>query len=159
MARFIGSVLWRSPRRDHIGVRSAWRAWFTHRPPIAVDFGADRCRPEPRHPPRPPSPPAGADPHALIYRLPIIHVEGESRGTDTDETSARVVAGTVRMIGDGAVRWSMTSSEAAGADAEWVTESVQCGDIGSAIGIIGLWTGAEHSSTDPLGPCWAWKVA
>ncbi|KAF8213500.1 hypothetical protein K438DRAFT_1661674 [Mycena galopus ATCC 62051] len=108
---------------------------------------------------RPPRPPVGADPKALIWRLPIIHVEGESRGTDTDETSARVVEGTVRMIGDGAVRWSMTSSEAAGADPEWVTESVQVGDIGSALGIIGMWTGAEHSSTDPLGPCWAWKVA
>ncbi|KAJ7479323.1 hypothetical protein B0H11DRAFT_1916326 [Mycena galericulata] len=33
--------------------------------------------------------------------------------------------GTVRMVGDGAVRWSMTSSEPAGADPEWVTESVQ----------------------------------
>jgi hypothetical protein len=44
-----------------------------------------------------------------------------------------------------------TSSEATGADPEWVTESVQVGEIGSAVGIIGLWTGAEHSSTDPLG--------
>ncbi|KAJ7275440.1 hypothetical protein B0H12DRAFT_1087339 [Mycena haematopus] len=108
---------------------------------------------------RAPRPPAGADPRLLMWRLPVIHVEGESHGTDTDETSARAIAGTVRMIGDGAVRWSMTSSEAAGADPEWVTESVQVGDIGSAAGIIGLWTGAEHSSTDPLGPCWAWKVA
>ncbi|KAJ7169517.1 hypothetical protein C8R46DRAFT_1217210 [Mycena filopes] len=108
---------------------------------------------------RPPLPPVGADPQALIWRLPIIHVEGDSRGTDTDTTSARVIEGTVRMIGDGAVRWSMTSSEAAGSAAEWVTESVQVGDIGSAAGIIGMWTGAEHSSTDPLGPCWAWKVA
>ncbi|KAJ7919037.1 hypothetical protein B0H13DRAFT_1606487 [Mycena leptocephala] len=108
---------------------------------------------------RPPRPPPGADPRALIWRLPIIHVEGESRGTDTDEDRGRVVEGTVRMIGDGAVRWSMTSSEATGADPEWVTESVQVGEIGSAVGIIGLWTGAEHSSTDPLGPCWAWKVA
>ncbi|KAK7064567.1 hypothetical protein R3P38DRAFT_2825298 [Favolaschia claudopus] len=107
---------------------------------------------------RSPRPPPGADPRALIWRLPIIHVEGESRGTDTDET-ARVIEGTVRMIGDNAVRWSMTSSEAAGVDPEWVTESVQVGEIGSAIGTIGLWTGAEHSSTDPLGPCWAWKVA
>jgi hypothetical protein len=56
---------------------------------------------------RPPRPPPGADPRALIWRLPIIHVEGESRGTDTDEDRGRVVEGTVRMIGDGAVRWSM----------------------------------------------------
>ncbi|KAJ7102329.1 hypothetical protein B0H15DRAFT_814162 [Mycena belliarum] len=107
----------------------------------------------------PPRPPPGADPKALIWMLPVIHVVGDSRGTDTDESTGRVIEGTVRMIGDGAVRWSMTSSEAAGSDPEWVTESVQVGDIGSAIGMIGLWTGAEHSSTDPLGPCWAWKVA
>ncbi|KAJ6626829.1 hypothetical protein B0H10DRAFT_458510 [Mycena sp. CBHHK59/15] len=107
----------------------------------------------------PPHPPPGADPTALIWRLPVIHVEGETRGTDTDEASARVCEGTVRIIGDGAVRWSLTSSEAAGHDPEWVTESVQVGEIGSAVGLIGLWTGAEHSSTDPLGPCWAWKVA
>lgn len=55
----------------------------------------------------PPRPPPGADPRALIWRLPIIHVAGESHGTDTDEVSTRVVEGTVRMIGDGAVRWSM----------------------------------------------------
>src|ERR1700761_5441392 len=40
---------------------------------------------------RPPRPPPGANPCALIYRLPIIHVAGESRGTDTDETLRRVV--------------------------------------------------------------------
>ncbi|KAF7340009.1 hypothetical protein MVEN_01918600 [Mycena venus] len=166
---------------DWAGVAGEWRrvvCWLDYRDLLmhnvdvaTAGFGIDEVQETIRIFPmtlrvvrysRAPPPPAGADPHALIYRLPIIHVEGESRGTDTDETSARVVAGTVRMIGDGAVRWSMliqTSSEAAGADPEWVTESVQCGDIGSAIGIIGLWTGAEHSSTDPLGPCWAWKVA
>ncbi|KAJ7630508.1 hypothetical protein FB45DRAFT_915746 [Roridomyces roridus] len=107
----------------------------------------------------PPRPPPGADPRAPLYRLPVIHVKGESWGTDIDEMSRRAIEGSVRMIGDGAVRWSMTSSEMAGSDPEWVTECVQVGDIGSAAGIIGLWTGAEHSATDPLGPCWAWKVA
>ncbi|KAJ7293173.1 hypothetical protein C8J57DRAFT_1161663 [Mycena rebaudengoi] len=107
----------------------------------------------------PPRPPPGADLTDLIWRLPVIHIYGESRGTDTDETSARVVEGTVRLIGDGAVRWSLTSAEAAGHAPEWVTESVQVGDLGSALGIIGLWTGADHSTTDPLGPCWAWKIA
>jgi hypothetical protein len=55
----------------------------------------------------PPRAPPGADPRALIWRLPVIHVVGDSRGTDTDENSGRVVEGTVRMIADGAVRWSM----------------------------------------------------
>ncbi|KAJ7081970.1 hypothetical protein C8R43DRAFT_909731, partial [Mycena crocata] len=106
----------------------------------------------------PPRAPPGADPDALIWRLPVIHIEGDSRGTDQDENAGRVVEGTVRMIGDGAVRWSMVRVLVAGSDPEWVTESVQVGDIGSAMGIMGLWTGAEHSTTDPLGPCWAWKV-
>ncbi|KAJ7356950.1 hypothetical protein DFH08DRAFT_771226 [Mycena albidolilacea] len=166
---------------DWAGVEGEWRrvvCWLDYRDLLVhnVDFatagfGLDEVQETIRIFPMslriaryspPPRPPPGADPRALIWRLPIIHVAGESHGTDTDEVSTRVVEGTVRMIGDGAVRWSMslqTSSEAVGSDPEWVTESVQVGDIGSAVGIIGLWTGAEHSSTDPLGPCWAWKVA
>ncbi|KAJ7462779.1 hypothetical protein B0H11DRAFT_1871290 [Mycena galericulata] len=163
---------------DWAGVEGEWRrvvCWLDYRDllsaPVdiaAAGFGLDDLQETIRIFPMtlrvvrysaPPRPPPGADPRALLYRLPVIHIAGASRGTDTDEASARAIEGTVRMVGDGAVRWSMTSSEAAGADPEWVTESVQVGDIGSAIGIIGLWTGAEHSTTDPLGPCWAWKVA
>ncbi|KAJ7455028.1 hypothetical protein B0H11DRAFT_2324716 [Mycena galericulata] len=70
---------------------------------------------------------------ALLYRLLVVHIAGASRSTETDEASACAIEGTVRMVGDGAVRWSMTSSEAAGAGPEWVTERVQ------------------HSTTDPLG--------
>lgn len=63
-------------------------------------------------------------------------------------------------------------------DAEWSTEGVQVGGVGSAVGVLGLWTGAEHERTDPLGrrpfwnqcyellieacfagPFWMWKVA
>ncbi|KAJ7770858.1 hypothetical protein DFH07DRAFT_879913 [Mycena maculata] len=163
---------------DWAGVEGEWRrvvCWLDYRDLLmhnvdiaSAGFGLDDLQEEIRIFPMtlritqyspPPRPPPGADPNQLLYRLPVIHVAGESRGTDTDEGSGRAIEGTVRMIGDGAVRWSMTSSEAAGADPEWVTESVQVGDIGSAVGIIGLWTGAEHSSTDPLGPCWAWKIA
>ncbi|KAJ7785938.1 hypothetical protein B0H16DRAFT_1294731 [Mycena metata] len=163
---------------DWAGVEGEWRrvvCWLDYRELLmhnvdidAAGFSSDDVQETMRIFPmnlrvarysRPPTPPVGADPQALIWRLPIIHVEGDSQGTDTDEISRRVIEGTVRMIGDGAVRWSMTSSEAAGLAPEWVTESVQVGDIGSAAGIIGLWTGAEHSSTDPLGPCWAWKVS
>jgi len=62
------------------------------------------------------------------------------------------------MITDGAVRWSLTSSFPGENTPEWVTESIQVGAIGSVVGIIGMWTGAEHAPTDPLGPTWAWKV-
>lgn len=44
---------------------------------------------------------------SLLYTLPVIHLEGESRGSDLDSTVMRHVTGTVRMIADGAVRWTL----------------------------------------------------
>ncbi|KAF8626625.1 hypothetical protein AX15_004781 [Amanita polypyramis BW_CC] len=118
-----------------------------------------------------------ADPSALIWHLPVIHFTGESRvsgnaNTTTSTTSshnnnnngnagpenARRVRGTVRMIGDGAVRWSMVSSYINHDAPEWSMEGVQVGCIGSAVGVVGMWTGAEHVRGDPVGPCWQWKV-
>ncbi|KAF9466666.1 hypothetical protein BDZ94DRAFT_1305907 [Collybia nuda] len=96
---------------------------------------------------------------SLVWRLPVIHIEGESKGSDVDSTVIRRVKGCVRMIGDGAIRWSLTSSYPDEDSPEWLTEAVQIGSIGSAVGMLGMWTGAEHASTDPLGPVWAWKVA
>jgi hypothetical protein len=34
---------------------------------------------------------------------------------------------------------------------EWASESVQIGSVGSAIGFIGIWTGADHERRDPIG--------
>jgi len=34
---------------------------------------------------------------------------------------------------------------------QWASEGVQLGGRGSAMGVIGLWTGAEHELSDPLG--------
>ena len=62
-----------------------------------------------RVPPPSPSDSLPADIDSLIWKLPIIHVKGESRGSDVDEESVRHVNGTVRMIGEGAVRWSLVS--------------------------------------------------
>lgn len=95
---------------------------------------------------------------SLVYTLPVIHLEGETKGSDIDLTVMRHIKGTVRMLADGAVRWTLLSSFPGEHAAEWVTESVQVGAIGSVVGIIGMWTGAEHAATDPLGPTWAWKV-
>ncbi|KII90460.1 hypothetical protein PLICRDRAFT_39008 [Plicaturopsis crispa FD-325 SS-3] len=96
-------------------------------------------------------------PHA---RLPTIFVEGESEGPPEGQgVSIRHIKGSVSAIGDSTVRWSLTSSYADSAAPEWATEGVQVGNVGSALGVLGLWTGAEHERTDPLGPFWAWKVA
>ncbi|KDQ22618.1 hypothetical protein PLEOSDRAFT_1098358 [Pleurotus ostreatus PC15] len=100
-----------------------------------------------------------SDTDALVYKLPIIKIEGASIGSDQNSSEQRRISGTVRMIGDGAVRWSMRTRFGASNKTEWVTEGVQIGSIGSAAGVIGLWTAPEHNRTDPLGPWWMWKVS
>lgn len=34
---------------------------------------------------------------------------------------------------------------------EWSSELVQLGGVGSAMGALGMWTGAQHEEDDPLG--------
>ena len=46
---------------------------------------------------------------STIHPLPTIHVEGESIGSDRSQYDVRRVKGTVGMIGDGAIRWSLVS--------------------------------------------------
>ncbi|KAI9457329.1 hypothetical protein BJY52DRAFT_1170827 [Lactarius psammicola] len=87
---------------------------------------------------------------------PTIHVVGEWHTTTTPPALTRV-HGTVEMAASGDVRWTLTSSREDG-DGEWASEGVQLGGRGSAMGVIGMWTGAEHEPSDPLGPFWAWKV-
>jgi hypothetical protein len=68
-----------------------------------------------RPPPPPPISSTGSgvtedDPSkSLVYKLPIIHFEGEARISDRIVQATRLVSGTVRMIGDGTVRWSMVN--------------------------------------------------
>lgn len=102
----------------------------------------------------------------LVYTLPVIHFEGMSRGSDVNPVETRHVSGTVRMLECGAVRWSLVRSfvvldkvepsthdsylilqftHTSDDDApEWASENVQIGGIGSALGFIGLWTGAQQ---------------
>ncbi|KAF8326735.1 hypothetical protein F5887DRAFT_1137747 [Amanita rubescens] len=112
----------------------------------------------------PPPPHESADPNALIWHLPVIHFSGESKLAEEStgtQPPIRKLKGTVKMIGDGAVLWTMasTSSYVEQDDPEWVVNGVQIGCIGSAAGFIGMWTGAEHTRGDPIGPSWQWKVA
>ncbi|KAH8827848.1 hypothetical protein DL96DRAFT_1600622 [Flagelloscypha sp. PMI_526] len=158
---------------DWAGVEGEWRrcvCWMDYRDLVLHNLSAFSRKVEETirmfpltfrvsHYSPPPPCPLDADPTDLCWRLPIIHITGEGRGSEWDPQIKRTVKGTVRMIGDGAVRWSMTSSYPNAEENEWSTEGVQVGSIGSAIGFIGLWTGADHAQADPLGPCWAWKVA
>ncbi|KAM6499062.1 hypothetical protein JOM56_004570 [Amanita muscaria] len=108
------------------------------------------------------------NPDALIWHLPVIHFAGESRLLESANGNGhwngpgefvRQIRGSVRMIGDGAVRWTMTSSHVNQTEPEWAMEGVQVGCIGSAVGVLGMWTGADHIRGDPIGPCWQWKVS
>ncbi|KAI0357174.1 hypothetical protein OH77DRAFT_1451415 [Trametes cingulata] len=90
--------------------------------------------------------------------LPNIHVVGETTGASITGQPRRI-KGTVGIIADGSVRWTLQFSSVEGGDAnEWVSEGVQVGGVASAMGVLGMWTGANHERMDPLGPCWAWKV-
>jgi len=86
---------------------------------------------------------------------PTIHLAGDWH-TATEPHLARV-RGTVEMAASGDVRWTLISFREDG-QGQWASEGVQLGGRGSAMGVIGLWTGAEHELSDPLGPFWAWKV-
>ncbi|KAH9961869.1 hypothetical protein BJV74DRAFT_954519 [Russula compacta] len=87
---------------------------------------------------------------------PTIHVAGDWHTSAMPPELARV-RGTVEMAASGDVRWSMTSFREDG-QGEWASEGVQLGGRGSNMGVIGMWTGAGHEPSDPLGPFWAWKV-
>ncbi|KAI0367862.1 hypothetical protein BV20DRAFT_949233 [Pilatotrama ljubarskyi] len=90
--------------------------------------------------------------------LPTIHVVGETAGASITGQPRRI-RGTVGVIADGSVRWTLQFSSVEGGEVdEWVSEGVQIGGVASAMGVLGMWTGANHERMDPLGPCWAWKV-
>lgn len=47
--------------------------------------------------------------------------------------------------------WSQYSIIDDDGTAEWVSEGIQIGQVKSAMGILGMWTGADHDRTDPIG--------
>ncbi|KAI0348197.1 hypothetical protein BDW22DRAFT_1350363 [Trametopsis cervina] len=93
--------------------------------------------------------------------MPTIHIEGEMGGPLWEiEHDQRRIHGTVGVIGDGSIRWSIYSSTIGDRDEdEWVSEGVQIGGIGSRCGVLGLWTGVTHEpQAEPIGAWWQWRV-
>ncbi|EIW53100.1 uncharacterized protein TRAVEDRAFT_53514 [Trametes versicolor FP-101664 SS1] len=104
-------------------------------------------------------------PNPVYADRPTIHVEGEMGGAGWDgnvdlaDEDVRRVHGSVSMLVDGSVRWCITSlNEDNGAD-EWASEAIQLGGVGSAMGMLGMWTGARHEEEDPIGVIWQWRVS
>ncbi|KAF8317729.1 hypothetical protein DL93DRAFT_2165572 [Clavulina sp. PMI_390] len=97
-------------------------------------------------------PSTGPDPNR-----PRIHFSGTSHGWGPHQTT---VKGHVSVTASGDIRWWMFD-EVTTVDAQnrWLSSGVQVGGIGSAMGMIGCWSPADHSTMhDPGGPFWAWKV-
>lgn len=97
---------------------------------------------------------------------PTLLVVGEMGGEEwegipeTVEDDVRRVHGSVSTLSDGSVRWSLFSADAEDPTVDqWVSEGIQIGCVGSEGGVLGMWTGAQHESDDPLGPFWQWRVA
>jgi len=84
---------------------------------------------------------------------PTIHFTGSSKGGSGNEAS---VKGLVRMTKENHIRWSFVSIF--DAQLQWSSEGIQLGAVGSAMGVIGTWTGAHHDEGDPAGPFWLWKT-
>ncbi|EPQ61013.1 hypothetical protein GLOTRDRAFT_53694 [Gloeophyllum trabeum ATCC 11539] len=83
---------------------------------------------------------------------PPIHFVGISRGSNGNESN---VKGCVRMEAGG-IRWRWVSIY--DSNTQWSAEGVQIGQVCSAAGVVGNWTGAYHEEGDPAGPYWLWKV-
>ncbi|KAH9946734.1 hypothetical protein B0H21DRAFT_387623 [Amylocystis lapponica] len=88
---------------------------------------------------------------------PTIHVEGETSGSAAGGNT-RTLRGTVNVVSDGSVRWTLYTAVDGGETDEWASEGVQMGNATSAMGVLGIWTSAQHERMDPIGPFWAWKV-
>ncbi|KAI0706694.1 hypothetical protein C8Q76DRAFT_629597, partial [Earliella scabrosa] len=88
---------------------------------------------------------------------PTIHLAGDMGGVgrvgsvDVHDNNVRRVHGAVSMLPDGSVRWSLMSTAPNSTEDEWASEAVQLGGVGSAMGSIGMWTGAQLEDGDPLG--------
>ncbi|KAJ3513121.1 hypothetical protein NLJ89_g3125 [Agrocybe chaxingu] len=78
---------------------------------------------------------------------------GSSKGVNGNEAQ---VEGYVRMGKDGIARWYLTSIY--DDHPQWSSSGVQIGGLGSAMGVVGVWTTTHHDQDDPVGPFWLWKV-
>ncbi|EJD55241.1 hypothetical protein AURDEDRAFT_179023 [Auricularia subglabra TFB-10046 SS5] len=89
---------------------------------------------------------------------PRLHIKGRSFQVDGVETYGPM-KGTVYMTKEGVVRWQFFDHQISnvGQNPQWGSEGIQIGGVGSAIGVLGIWTGVNHEDGDPAGPWWLWK--
>ncbi|KAF9015455.1 hypothetical protein BDQ17DRAFT_1269290 [Cyathus striatus] len=93
----------------------------------------------------------GESPLAELY--PPLYFVGSSKGVNGNEA---VVEGFVQMAKDGKPRWQFMSIY--DNSPQWSSNGVQIGEVGSGMGVVGVWTTTIHDQGDPVGPFWLWKV-
>ncbi|KAF8531006.1 hypothetical protein JB92DRAFT_329645 [Gautieria morchelliformis] len=86
---------------------------------------------------------------------PVIHFDGTYRKHGKD-TGGRILEGTVSMTPDDQIRWKYISTF--DGVVRWLSEGIQVGGVGSAMGVLGAWSNDNHLETDPIGPFWIYKV-
>ncbi|KAH7910708.1 hypothetical protein BJ138DRAFT_1064635 [Hygrophoropsis aurantiaca] len=94
-------------------------------------------------------------PDSCNPKYPTLYFAGTSWGIAHGNES--IVVGSVSMSDEGIVRWRFASVFEN--RMQWSSEGAQIGDVASAAGIVGTWTGAHHEHQDPVGPFWLWRVA
>lgn len=94
-----------------------------------------------------------SEPPSHAVRYPPLFFKGMSRGAHSADAA---VEGSVRVLADGSVRWSFVTKY--DGLTQWSAEGLQIGNICSAAGVGGIWTGAFHEDADPAGPFWMWKM-
>jgi len=90
---------------------------------------------------------------SLDPQYPPLYFSGCAKGVQGSEA---VVEGMVRMGVDGVPRWQFVSVY--DGSMQWSSDGVQLGNVGSAMGVVGVWSTALRDQGDPVGPFWLWKV-
>ncbi|KAH9927518.1 uncharacterized protein BXZ73DRAFT_48780 [Epithele typhae] len=96
-----------------------------------------------------PEHPTGPIADAEDPAFPTLYFAGQSHGVAS-------VRGKVSTLADGAIRWQFVTSY--DGRMQWSAEGIQLGNVCSAAGVAGIWTGAFHDREDPAGPFWMSKV-
>ena len=101
-----------------------------------------------------PIPSSSSSSAPLSFHRPRINFEGVSEGGTPNESN--VVGFVESNPNTGDIRWRLVSVYHG--EERWASEGVQVGGVGSAMGVIGNWSGVHHAEGDPAGPFWFWKV-
>lgn len=95
-------------------------------------------------------------PNPLNSLRPPLYFKGSSK--ESEGIIESTIKGCVYEEEDGSIRWRFVRESIYDNTPQWSSCGVQVGSVGSAIGVIGVWTTVSHSEDDPVGPFWMFKT-